>query len=914
MILAIPESNTNPANPAQWDRYYNTADDKVYIQTLPVGPPPYPTWVEMAKGPAIREDMRHIDTLVRTKYSAKDYQTYLDQILAYIAEKWGDQFNDWMASDPAIMLTEYVSAALDQMSWYLDKESDEFYLELARVRSNAAMLARYLGYKSTPAVSATVDETFTLSQTYTFDVPIRKGHQVEGPNGLIFEVGQDEIIPAGYGPANPIEFNVYQGQTFVESFVSDGTANQVFKLSLIPSGKFLAKEKNLCKVGGDTWTEYEFLPYENADAYEVAYLNSPPTLRFGDGVVGKIPPLGEEVRISYIATGGKDGMLASSNTVTKNLTPVVVNFQQIPISVTNAKNASGGAPAETIESIKANAPRSFMAADRLVTKGDYDALAGHFSDPIYGSIAKADARTIRGVEGDLELQALMDALVADADSLGGDLGDITDLQEAIKGYTGKVTTVDTIRYLLNSIGTKNTSIRSKTDDIDTQVTTVQKNISDAQSDIELAQLKLDYLSFQEAVGYGDGTKGKIADPFTKKLAKYPIKKGSVAVFVANTAFDKEADPADGDCDTEPGILSSANMDPDFDVNDIGKMIRIGGEYRQILKVVTGDKIEYTGPRIYGTGLIVEVYPLSVVGYDNGANVISGTGIAAGSINYTDGNISIAFTVAPDGLSGKYGVPIICTYQYKEEGIKTTLTAANDDCVLAGTNTSTFSTYGTDMDGFADESDTDCTGIETKCDSIDADADSTNAKVASLNGTIVQIGTDTDSLEAYIGTMFSGECKANVIRVSCLAVDANGFYEAPTNSLMGALKAYLTARREETVRISVVSGAFYLLKVSLEVELKIKEQYLFQDISPLAVSAFDTLLKGREYKQALLRGEYYDAADDIEGVEYANVRISSLAWDDGNNEGTLPTVDSNGNLFIDDHDIITKGTVLVTEII
>lgn len=163
MILAVPEYSSPPASPDQWDRYYDTGQDKVYIQTLETTDPSYPNWQEIEQGAAIRDSMRHDITLTKSKYSAKDYQTFLDEILAYVKENWGSSFNDFMSSDAAIMIAEYISAALDSLSWYLDRETDDHYMDLARVASNVARLSRYLGYKPTPSVAASVDIDVTLT-------------------------------------------------------------------------------------------------------------------------------------------------------------------------------------------------------------------------------------------------------------------------------------------------------------------------------------------------------------------------------------------------------------------------------------------------------------------------------------------------------------------------------------------------------------------------------------------------------------------------------------------------------------------------------------------------------------------------------------------------------------------------------
>ena len=901
MILAIPEYNDYPASPAQWDRFYHTVDDKIYIQTLATTNPSYPTWVEMAEGAAVRDDMRQEITLTRSRYSAKDYQTFLDETFAYISENWGDSFNDFIASEPAVMIAEYISGAFDQMSWYLDREIDDHYMELSRVRSNVARLAKWLGYKPAPAVAASATLTVTLDNgPYGFDVPLAAGHQFEGPNGLVFELDSGQVISAGDTTKN---IGVYQGETFIEVFISTGDENQEFNLSLVPSGQSVALEKTVVTVDLDVWTEEDFLPYGNEESYEISYLTNPPRLRFGDGVIGKIPPAGKEIRVSYVATSGKSSGFATSGTITTSLDTVVVNFQQIPISVTNAAPASGGFDAETMEETKASAPRYFLAADRLVTQQDYETIAGGY-EGIAGGVSKANAIVIRDVENDLELKALMDALTADRSSLDGYLAAIKTNQDDIKALTGGALTSGTVRNLLADIGNQTTSIRLSTTDIDSLVTTVGGNIANCVSEIESAQTILDFIPFQELVGMGNGSQ----TIFSKTLAKTPVTSGSLTVVVNNPTPSKSA--IDGDCDATPGRLSSATIG--FISTDKGRLIRIGGEYRQIIKIVSAVVVEYSGPRIYGTDLLIDVFPPAIVGYDDSAGNVTGNGLS-GTINYTSGAVSLTFTTPPEGISGNYGVPILTSYQYESDGIKAILDDAIVDAGLASANVAIFSTHGDTIDGFSDSIDTDVSNIGDLADDIDTEATDTTAQAVLAESIPDQIQNDIDAAYTYLGTVISGECKANIVRVSILTKDENGFYTGPSVALINAVKTYLDERKIQTVQNSVVSGSFYLVKVKLNIAIKVLDQYVFQTVSADVSAAVDAMFKDRDYAQPLLRSEYYGVVDDVSGVDYSNITVSDVAYDDSSNTDTPPAVDSNGNLFIGNHEMITKWEVTITQV-
>lgn len=902
MILAVPEYDSAPASPSQWDRYYDRSSDKLYIQTLETTDPSYPNWQEIEEGAAVRDSMRRAITLTRSRYAARDYQTFLDESIAYIAEKWGDSFNDFMSSDAAMMFVEMFSAAFDQMSWYLDREVDDHYMELARVVSNVARLARYLGYKPQPSVASSVDVIMTLTDgPYPFDVTIRQFHKLQGPNGLIFELGSDQVISAG-NTQKTIGF--YQGVTYTEVFTSDGSPNQSFDLSLIPLGEMLATDRIRVTVDLDEWTENDFLPYGPEDAYEVYYLTSPPRLRFGDGVIGKKPPIGSEIRVQYTSTQGKSGGFAISGSVKQSITPVVVNFQTIPVSVTNPNPAAGGYDQESIESIKANAPKYFLAAERLVTRGDYEALAGSFSS-ISGAVAKANATIVRGIDDDLELLSLLAKVTSDTTSLTSYLNSIISNQNEINAIVGSSSVSGTIRNNVLQVGDQNDAIRLSGIGVTNKISAVQSHVSNSKSDVDLARTRLEFLPYQEVIGYGDGS----TTVFAKTLSMLPIRPGSFAFIVGSQTPEKSA--TDGDCDTTPGRLA-ATLSPVFSVSDVGKMIKIGGQYRQIQKYLSSTTIEYSGPRIYGTSLIVDVLPRTISGYADSSGNIVASGVS-GSVNWTTGSVSITFSVALSGVSGYYGTPIVATYQYIGESIQDILDNADADSDLASSAAGEISDFVSDVNGLADASDGFVDSIALLC--VDIEAETGGVKdTSTIAKTIpVQIQNDVNALEEYLDDVLSSDCKANIVRVSCLTVDGNGFYTAPTQALKNDLQAYLDDRKIITVQNVVVGGDYYLVKVKLDIQVKILNLFTFQTVSANIAELIDNMFKGRGYGEPLTRKEYYGVIDEVDGIDYHNTEISETAYDDELNIGSPPQPDEDGNLFVGDYEVITKWEVNITQI-
>ncbi len=94
------------------------------------------------------------------------------------------------------------------------------------------------------------------------------------------------------------------------------------------------------------------------------------TLRFGDGVFGAAPDPGAVFTVTYRVGGG-----AAGNVAADTITSVDPRLPGV-LRVTNPLPASGGADAETAESVRRLAPQAFRADQlRAVLPSDYQAAA-----------------------------------------------------------------------------------------------------------------------------------------------------------------------------------------------------------------------------------------------------------------------------------------------------------------------------------------------------------------------------------------------------------------------------------------------------------------------------------------------------------------------------------------------------------
>lgn len=359
------------------------------------------------------------NTLTRVRYAGLDFDTHEDEILARLQVKFASVFNDFAVSSLGIMLVDIFSFGLDTLSFYLDRRATDNFMVTTRTRASAARLARQLGYRPGPASASSVDMNVSLGRAYAFPITVPVGFQFQGPNGLIFEA--QESVTFSVNDTSVKTLTASEGETLTATFFSNAEANQVFDIGNVPSGQFIVgrgttgQSRTIVEVDGDSWTEQEFLQFGDTAQFEMGYVDSPPTVRFGDGIAGEIPKNGAEIRVTYFASTGVGGA-ATAGTITKVVSPLVVSFEQINLVITNPEGTSGGSDPESLSSIKANAPAVFKSRNVNVTLEDYEARSQSFVDPVFGKIAVARAINVRGASDDAFLSSRLTTINTQSDA------------------------------------------------------------------------------------------------------------------------------------------------------------------------------------------------------------------------------------------------------------------------------------------------------------------------------------------------------------------------------------------------------------------------------------------------------------------------------------------------------------------
>ena len=255
--------------------------------------------------------------------------------------------------------------------------ANEMFLDSSSLRSSVVSHAKTLGYvpQSARAATATVEVSLnTTNATATMDAGTVFNTTIDG-TAFTF-INPTAVTKANIG--NSIVFSdlvLYEG-TFVTSRFTVNTQDveQRFLINDNRADTRTLTVKVQNSASDSTTTTYTV-------ATDIASIDGTSTVYFlqevevgkfevyfGDGVIGKALSDDNIVILQYVVSNKEDGNGASIFTSAGSIDGVT------NVGVTTIQNSIGGSEAETIESIKLNAPLDYASQNRAVTTEDYKTL------------------------------------------------------------------------------------------------------------------------------------------------------------------------------------------------------------------------------------------------------------------------------------------------------------------------------------------------------------------------------------------------------------------------------------------------------------------------------------------------------------------------------------------------------------
>ena len=328
----------------------------------------------------------------RISASELDFDQIKANLVAYM-KATDTTFNDYNYEGSAM------STIIDVLSYVTHINSmnanfalNETFLDTAQLRASVVSHAKLLGYtpRSISPSTAVVDMKMNYDATATplwnhdgSNIPL----PLSMPRGTKFQTTIDGVTyPMFTSATHTINFDATTGWNFSNVQIEQGTLasitytyqDNVYEQYIIPAvnvntasikvtvidssssdaSKVYALNTNMVNLDG---TSEVFFLEEGRDAYY--------EIKFGDNIIGKRPGNGNSVTIEYATIpSGVDVNGATVFTMTDSL---VGNSDE---TVTLVTKATGGAPRETKEAIKFNAPLAHVSQNRAVTPDDYKAI------------------------------------------------------------------------------------------------------------------------------------------------------------------------------------------------------------------------------------------------------------------------------------------------------------------------------------------------------------------------------------------------------------------------------------------------------------------------------------------------------------------------------------------------------------
>ena len=322
----------------------------------------------------------------RLEISKLDFDGIKSNLKTFLQSQTEFTDYDFDGSGMSVLL-DVLSYNTHYMSYYLNMVGNEMFLDSAINRDSIVSIAKQMGYvpKSTTAAQALLSFTANVAGgAATATIPAwTKFSVVSDRTKYIFQPAADVTVSTSSGVATFNNVVVKEG-TYLKNiwtynddgkkqrFVIPNAGIDTSTLKVTVKSHRTASETDTYKLYTDleslTSTSKVYFLQEIEDGLYEVY--------FGDGVYGIKPSSNNVITVEYLVTSGDGGNYAGRDLLQKfkledSLTDSGAGTPTISGDITTSSYASGGAAAESIESIRHNAPLNYSSQERLVTENDY---------------------------------------------------------------------------------------------------------------------------------------------------------------------------------------------------------------------------------------------------------------------------------------------------------------------------------------------------------------------------------------------------------------------------------------------------------------------------------------------------------------------------------------------------------------
>ena len=312
--------------------------------------------------------------MAKLEISQLNFDQIKSNLKQYLSNQ--NQFKDYdfEGSGMAVLL-DLLAYNTHYLAYNANIAANEMFIDTADLRPSIVSLAKALGYTPNSVRAPIADINVVVNGATGATLTMNAGTQftttVDSVNYNFVTVGSKTISPVDnvYTFSN---LKIYEGTYVTYNYTAD--TSDVDQKFLIQSENAdtttltVQVQESATDTTTNTYTKATSITELDSDS-KVYFLQESDDgkfeVYFGDGVVGKAIADGNIVILKYVVTNKTAANGASSFALSGNI------GGNTNVTITVNSNAANGSEAESKESIKFKAPKSYAAQDRAVTVNDY---------------------------------------------------------------------------------------------------------------------------------------------------------------------------------------------------------------------------------------------------------------------------------------------------------------------------------------------------------------------------------------------------------------------------------------------------------------------------------------------------------------------------------------------------------------
>ena len=308
-----------------------------------------------------------------------DFDTVKSNFRNFLSQQ--SQFTDYNFEGSGMsVLMDLLAYNTHYLAFHANMLANEMFLDSTLTRASAVSHAKSLGYtpSSMKSSNATVNITVSNVPTSQTSLVMAAGtifNTTVNDISYQFVTTSDHTATSDNGIFQFQDIKIFEGTRVNYTYTVD--SNNLEQQFIIPSAAVdtstlvVSVQNSVSDTTSTTYTlntDYTTLTSTSTRYFIQEIEEGRFEVYFGDGISGRKPADGNIVTLSYVVTNGDDADGASTFVADSTI------GGYSSVSVVTVSSAAGGGSAETVDSIKFNAPLKFASQSRAVTPDDYKSI------------------------------------------------------------------------------------------------------------------------------------------------------------------------------------------------------------------------------------------------------------------------------------------------------------------------------------------------------------------------------------------------------------------------------------------------------------------------------------------------------------------------------------------------------------